>query len=95
MTTRIGSGYLGSPTILKSTSNQQCLPNPPASWSKGYNLYKFSFSNPNQPCTVKVNEGDPIYIAAGSGFNTDYYDSPIWSFVVIEPNIDFYWVGAY
>lgn len=90
-----GSGYIGSPDILTSNQNMQIIPFPPSSWSIKYNLYKFSFFNPDEPCRVKINEGEPIYIAPGMGFNSNEIDSPIWSFVVVDEGIKFYWIGAY
>lgn len=94
MTRVIGNGYIGSPSLQTSTANQEILPSPPVSWSKGYNLRKFSFMN-DQNVTVKINNDKEIYLRAGQGFSTDYIDSPIWSFVIKEAGITFNFVGAY
>lgn len=97
MSQRIGSGYIGSSGILTSTANQEIIPTPPAElgWTLKYNLYKFSFV-PLQSCQVQINNGQSIYIDADSGgFFTDHIDAPIWSFKIITPSIQFYWVGAY
>jgi hypothetical protein len=95
MSLRLGSGYIGSSSIQTSTSNQQIIPTPPSNWTLGYNCYKFSFV-PLSSCSVQINNGQPIYIDADSGgFYTDHIDAPIWSFVVIESNIQFYWMAAY
>ncbi|MFS0657339.1 hypothetical protein AB1L07_01775 [Niallia alba] len=92
---RIGTDYLGSDSIQQTTTtNQEIIPLPPSTWTKGYNFYRFSFDNLDA-CTVKINKGKPIYIRAGKGFNTDIYDSPIYSFVIIENGIRFNWIAGY
>ncbi|GIN23137.1 hypothetical protein [Siminovitchia fordii] len=93
---RLGSGYLGSPSLMNSGEGSfQVIPNPPENWSMKYNFYKFEFACPNiQEVTVKINEGEPICLGNGY-FATEYYDAPIWSFVVVDPDVDFYWYGAY
>lgn len=64
---QIGSGYIGSPILEKSESNQEVIPSPPATWTIKYSFYKFSFSN-DQECHVSINGGDPIYLRPGQGF---------------------------
>lgn len=93
---RLGNGYIGSDSVKTSSANQEIIPTPPAQlgWTTKYNLYKMSFMN-NQSCTVKINNGDPIYLEAGMGFESNQVDSPIWSFVIITNNVQFYWIGAY
>jgi hypothetical protein len=90
----IGSGYIGSLSVQVSTANQEIIPSPPSHWSTKYKLYKFSFYN-EQNCTVKINGGSPIFLRANQGFNIDLHDAPIYSFVIVEPNISYNWIGAY
>ena len=93
---RIGSGYLGSSQIKTTTSpNTEIIPDTPAGWSfPKYQFYKFSFFN-YQPCTVKINNGEPIYLQAEQGFQSDYMDAPIFSFVIQEAGVQYQWIGAY
>lgn len=89
-----GSNYNGSSALQTSTENQQILPLPPSNWTIKLSYYKFSFMN-DDACTVKINDGDPLYLRARQGFNSDARDAAIWSFVVIEPDITFNWIGAF
>jgi hypothetical protein len=92
---RIGVGYLGSPSLETSTANKEVIPNSPVGWTGRYNLYKFSFDNAEQACSVKINGGSPIYLKAGQGFEIQKEDAPIWSFVIVEAGVSYNWIGAY
>lgn len=94
MSSRIGSGYIGSSDLITSTVNLEIIPSPPVGWSVGYSLYKFALSNTEQ-CHVKINGGNPILLAALQGFSMDSIDAPISSFVIVESGITFNWIGAY
>lgn len=90
-----GSGYLGSSALQISTANQELVPSPPASWTTNYKLYKFSFDNENQECTIRINSQTTLFLKAGQGFEMERGDAPIFSFVVIEAGIDFTFIGAF
>lgn len=90
----LGNGYIGSSQKEKSNPNQEVIPSPPTGWTNGYALYKFAFMN-DQDCTVKINNSNPIFLRAGQGFATEPYDKPITSFVIVEGNIDYNWIGAW
>jgi hypothetical protein len=95
---RVGNGYLGSSDLLVTNSaNTEIIPSPPAElkWTEGYKLYKFSFSNPNQSCHVKINGGNPIFLSATQGFEMDESDDPIESFIVVEIGISYNFIGCY
>ena len=92
---RLGSGYLGSSDILKSNANEEVIPMRPEGHTVPYSFYKFTFSNPNQPCRVRINGGAPIYIDTGNGVSIDYVDAPIWSFIILEPDIDYNWFAGH
>lgn len=94
MSIQIGSGYIGSPKLEKSTSNQEVIPSPPPTWTMKYSFYKFSFSN-DQECHVSINGGNPIYLRAGQGFQMDAHDSPITSFKISESGITYNFLGAH
>ncbi|MBD1379238.1 hypothetical protein [Metabacillus arenae] len=91
---RLGTGYIGSPSILISSANEECIPEPPSHWNKKYSLYKFTFSN-SGACSIKVNNGSPIYIADGQGFSIEKEDAPITSFVIVEAGVSYNWIGAF
>jgi len=93
--TQRGSAWLGSPSILTSTANKELVPPSPAGWvNMKLGFYKFDFRN-LQACTVKINDGAPIYLDAEQGFNSSSEDAIIYSFVIVETNIQYQWVGAY
>ena len=83
---QIGSRFFGSSQLTTSTSNQEIVP-------RGKIFYKFSFMN-SQDCTVKINGSNPIFLRANQGFSMDEVDAYIHSFVIVEPNIEFNWVGG-
>ena len=93
---RIGSGYIGSASLETSVANVEIIPTPPSSlgWTINYKLYKFSFIN-TQACTIKINNGDPIFLQANQGLNIDQNDKEITSLKVCENNVNFSWVGAF
>lgn len=97
MSVRIGSGYIGSPNLeTTSSANFEIIPNPPTSFHyKKYNLYKLSFLNHNLDCRVIINGGNPIFLAAGQGFEMNEIDTPIYSFKIVETGISYNWLGAY
>ena len=95
MGNKVGIGYLGSSDTAVSTSMQNIIPSPDASWTIGYSLYKFSFAN-TQDCHVYINgSSQQIFLPAGQGFEVTDGDAPITSFVIKEAGITFSWLGAY
>lgn len=87
----IGSGYMGSPELMNSgAGNLEIVPK-----NKGLSFYKFEFVCPNvQEVVVKINNSEPICLGNGY-FATEHVDANIHSFIVVTPDIDFYWYGAY
>jgi len=85
----------GSATLLTSVANTQVIPVPPVDWVNAYYaFYKFVFTN-DIACTIKINGGDPIYLAAGQGFTVDKGDLVVTSFVIVTANVKYTWVGYY
>lgn len=95
MSFRIGQGYIGSDSLKTSVAGAEIIPNVPSNWTGKYNLYKFSFDNAEQPCSVKINGGNQIYLKAGQGFEIQKEDAPIWSFVIVEAGIKYNFIGAF
>lgn len=89
-----GSGYLASPELEISTANQQIVPNKPSHWTVGYKLYKFSFMN-DQATKVIINNKTTAYLRAGQGFEMEIGDAPIYSFVIVDAEISYNWIGAF
>lgn len=87
MTNKLFAGFIGSPSVLESSENQELV-------QKGIVFHKFSFFN-YTTCTVSINGSDPIYLAAEQGFNSDSSDAKIKSFIIINGGINFNWVGSY
>lgn len=83
---------LGSQSLQTSTANMEIIPSPPDNWTVDYQLNPFSFMN-DQDCTVRINGSDPIFLRAKQGFNLDHKYKTIRSFVIVEPEITFNWIG--
>lgn len=88
------NGYLASPELQTSSGNHEIVPNKPDRWTNGYRLRKLSFDNVEE-CTILINDEIEVFLKAGQGFNTDYSDPPIYSFVVQEEGIQFNFIAAY
>ncbi len=84
---RIGKGYIGTDTVKTSEGNQDIIPD-------SYIFYKFSFLNYDD-CTVRINNGDPIYLKAEQGFDSDIRDASIHSFEIVESGVQYQFIGAY
>lgn len=91
---RQGEGYLGTSKVETSISMDEIIPESPEAWTSGYNLRKFSFYNVDA-CTVKINKNIDIYLRARQGFEVGYNDKPITSFIILEDNIKYNWIGSY
>lgn len=91
---RIGNGYIGTDDVKTSNANEDIIPSTPQGWSIGYHFYKFSFIN-KQPCHVKINGGEQIFLDSNQGIDTDVYDALINSFVIVESGIEYQFIGAY
>jgi len=87
------SVFQGSENILVSTENQDILM---GAIQKPFG--SFSFVN-TEICHIKVNGGNPIYLAAGQGFdyehNATLYRNPplVSSLVIVEADINYQWIG--
>ncbi|MGB6408130.1 MAG: hypothetical protein WBF39_11685 [Planococcus donghaensis] len=90
-----GSGYLGSTALQTSTANQEIVPSKKVGWTSGYKLYKFSFDNENQDCTVRINGETTLFLKAGQGFEIEQGDAPIHSFIIVTAGVTFSWIGAF
>ena len=85
----------GSSTQLTSIVNDEVVPNAPVDWINAYYaFYKFVFTN-DIACTIKINGGDPIYLAANQGFTIEKGDLVVTSFVVVTVGVKYTWVGYY
>ncbi|WP_182004768.1 hypothetical protein [Priestia aryabhattai] len=92
---RLGNGWLGSSAITSSIANMELVPPSPSNWmNMKLGFYKFELRN-LQACTVKINGGSPIYLDVEQGFISNSEDAMIYSFVIVEPNIQYQWLGAY
>lgn len=91
----MANSYLGSKKVEESSStNHEVIPNSPENWTRGFELYKFSFIN-SQDCTVIINDETEIFLLAEQGFNVERGDKKITSFKIKESGIKYVWVGAY
>lgn len=91
----MANGYLGTSEILTSSANEEILPKTPSNWTdERYSFYKFSFINYDN-CQIKVNNGKPIHLNAEQGFECERGDQKINSFIIVDGNVRFSWIGAY
>ena len=91
----MATGYVSSNGLeVTQSPNQEILPKPPANWSMGYKLEKFSFYN-ETTCNAIINKKYPIYLSAGRGFEVGYDDVPITSFIIVEENTPYEFIGSY
>ena len=84
---QIGGFFSGSSQIETSKAGENIIPD-------NMSFYKYSFMNPEQNCTVSINESEPIFLQAGMGFTMDQVDARIHSFRVLENDIRYFWVGG-
>ena len=90
----LGSGYIGSPSLLTTQNeNEEIIPSPPKGKSK-YNLYRLSFQA-DQECTIIINNGSPLFLRAGQAFSTNETDWKITSFKIKEKGITYNFIAAY
>ena len=88
------SGFKGTSKIETSTANQELIPEKPYGWTIGYKFKSFSFFN-DQECHIIVNNGEPLFLRAGMGFNSTTDNQSITSFVIVEEGISYNWIGAF
>lgn len=85
--------FIGSSTVEVSTANHEVVPNTPESWTYDKYFFKsFSFINKDE-CTVKINGSEPILLEAEQGFDSNGIE--IRSFIIVESDIRFTFIGAF
>ena len=88
-----GSGYKGSPAVMNSGAQGEMEIIPLNSRGKNYSFYTFQFKSKVSPVTVKINN-EQICLDDDT-FSMGKDDAPIHSFVVVTPNVQFTWIGAF
>lgn len=76
----VGSGVVGTATPTESTELIELVP------TTIDNFKKIVFKNIDDVCTIKINDSDPIYLAANQGFSTEIGELLVSSFVIVEAN---------
>lgn len=75
-----GTNFVGAATLLTSTANVEVLSRV---------VYNFQLMN-DQVCTVKINNGAPIYLRALQGI-----EIPVaYSVVIVEAGITYNWIAV-
>ena len=90
-------GYAGSSNVLTSTANQELVPStlyPGTCHSQKNYFCEFYFYN-NADCHIKVNGSGSIYLKAGQNFEMDETNPMISSFIIVDANVSFSWVGVF
>lgn len=75
-----------------STEKQELVPAKKEGHTTNSTIKKMSFIN-TEDCTIEVN-GIPIKLQAGQGFQIEYNDPDIESFVISEAGINFKFVAV-
>ena len=83
--------FVGTEEVKISTGMDELMPIP-TGWSLGYVFKRISFRN-KQSCTILV-DGVPLYLGYMEGFQTEYSDPNIKSFIIVEPNIEYHFIGV-
>lgn len=87
-----GGGYIGGIGVTEEF--MELIPDSPINWTYDYIIRKLSFYS-EMPCTILINNKYRIPLQAGRGFEIDYKDPSITSFVVEEANVTYEFVGVY
>lgn len=88
-----GNGYKGSEEIMNSGAQGNMEIIPFNNRGKKYSFYTFQFKSKVSPVTVKINN-EQICLDDDT-FSMGRDDCPISSFVVVTPNVQFTWIGAF
>ncbi len=89
----MGNRYMGTAKIeTTEKENTEILSLRNDKWTYDYVFTHFYFDNKDE-CRVKINGSEPIYLEAGDGFQTDYYNTPIHSFIIVESGVSYKWSG--
>ena len=46
-------------------------------------------------CHVKINGSDSIYLKSNQNFEIDESNPAVWSFIVVDADVQFSWLGVY
>lgn len=91
----LSRGYFGSNSMKTSTENVEIIQqHKPKNWIGSFQAYKFTILN-KAPCTIKINNGDPIYLEPWQGFTMSESDMPISKFEILEKDVPYNYIGAY
>ena len=92
---------IGSQDLMTSTAMEEIVPNPPVGWDVPITFKSLSFFN-SKACRVILNgqtglNGDDniIYLRANQGLNIDETDIEVRSFIIMESDIPYNFVGKY
>lgn len=95
MSYRIGYGYAGTDSVKTSGQNENILESvSDGVFEKSRYYYKLSFYNETS-CQIKINNGEPIFLRSGQGFEMNESDAPIIKFEIVESGINYNFVAAY
>jgi hypothetical protein len=91
----VTGNYKGTDKLETSVGNvHEVIPAKKVDWTMGYRFKIFSFIN-KQDCLVSVNGSDPIFLEALQGFDIDEKFPAIESFIILQPNIQYQFLGIY
>lgn len=83
---RKGSKFSATNAIATSVGNDELVP-------VNGQFLKISFANINADCVVKVN-GVDVFIQSGMGFESNYDDPIIKSFIIVTPGVQYIYVAT-
>lgn len=83
---RKGSKFSATNAIQTSVGNDELIP-------VGGQFLKISFSNLTGDCLIKVN-GVEMFLQSGTGFDSNYDDPIIKSFIVVTPGVQYLYIAT-
>lgn len=83
---QFGSEFYGSSEMQSSKANEEIVPDK-------VSFYKFSFMN-SDDCQISINDSEPIFLPARTGFSSEQNDAMIGSFKILDDDIEYFWLGG-
>lgn len=91
---RIGVGFFGSEELMTTTEkNTEIIQQHKAAGNNYFAAYSFSFKT-YVDCHIKVN-GVLLNLEANMTFNTSYIDPRVETFIIVEEDVIYTYMGAY
>lgn len=88
------SGFLGSEKPIVSKGMEEIIPDSPKDWTEQYSLVELQVNN-QEDCTFLINGETKVFSYAGEGLYIGKDHPNVTSLIIIEPEINYTWMGVY